>query len=331
MAPDTLIGCKLFSSTCHSPLNFLTSIVRVCLHALADRVIQLPNGLCQFVLQLAPNERVDLSNTFSTWFLEMGDLPSGLGAFMTNTAGSASGAETLVRLFSGTHLESGLLPFFTALREWRREGFLERASITVRRISRDDILCFESFSDGEQMLLGRAALLFLLRKQSDSLLLLDEPETHFNDAWKGNDAPIAPGPPSSTDSWLHPLFRPATEASFIEIAGPPTGASAELRSPDPAEQQRLQNHFDLIKTLGRRWQMEVINYWNLLPSRVKKGGTEGKTALQVVASALTSHADERGRDANSMIRAAVCRAIQSDRAGYRLEIEDSNPPRLIPA
>ena len=46
------------------------------------------------------------------------------------------------------------------------------------------VLCYSNFSDGEQMLLGRMALLFLLRKQDNCLLLLDEPETHFNDAWK---------------------------------------------------------------------------------------------------------------------------------------------------
>jgi len=155
-----------------------------CLHALADRVMQLPNGMCQFVIRLAPNERADFNNVFPTYFKEMADLPSGLGAYLKNTAGSVSGAETLVRLFSGTNLESGLLPFFSALREWRRESFLERATVTVRRISGDDILSLESFSDGEQMLLGRSSLLFLLRNQSDSLLLLDEPETHFNDAWK---------------------------------------------------------------------------------------------------------------------------------------------------
>ena len=155
-----------------------------CLHAMSDRVMQLPNGMCQFVIRLAPNERADFNEVFPTYFKEMADLPSGLGAYLKKTAGAVSGAETLVRLFSGTNLESGLLPFFSTLREWRREGFLESATVTVRRISGDDILSLESFSDGEQMLLGRSALLFLLRNQSDSLLLLDEPETHFNDAWK---------------------------------------------------------------------------------------------------------------------------------------------------
>lgn len=50
----------------------------------------------------------------------------------------------------------------------------------------DDIgvLRYEELSDGEQMVLGRMALFHLLQGQRDALLLLDEPETHFNDKWK---------------------------------------------------------------------------------------------------------------------------------------------------
>ncbi|MFD2013402.1 AAA family ATPase [Acinetobacter vivianii] len=53
-------------------------------------------------------------------------------------------------------------------------------------ISSDDIgvLRYEELSDGEQMVLGRMALFHLLQGQQDALLLLDEPETHFNDKWK---------------------------------------------------------------------------------------------------------------------------------------------------
>lgn len=46
------------------------------------------------------------------------------------------------------------------------------------------VLRYEELSDGEQMVLGRMALFHLLEGQHDSLLLLDEPETHFNDKWK---------------------------------------------------------------------------------------------------------------------------------------------------
>lgn len=46
------------------------------------------------------------------------------------------------------------------------------------------VLRYEELSDGEQMVLGRMALFHLLQGQQDALLLLDEPETHFNDKWK---------------------------------------------------------------------------------------------------------------------------------------------------
>lgn len=46
------------------------------------------------------------------------------------------------------------------------------------------VLRYEELSDGEQMVLGRMALFHLLEGQQDVLLLLDEPETHFNDKWK---------------------------------------------------------------------------------------------------------------------------------------------------
>lgn len=46
------------------------------------------------------------------------------------------------------------------------------------------VLRYEELSDGEQMVLGRMALFHLLDGQQDALLLLDEPETHFNDKWK---------------------------------------------------------------------------------------------------------------------------------------------------
>ena len=46
------------------------------------------------------------------------------------------------------------------------------------------VLRYEELSDGEQMVLGRMALFHLLQNHHDALLLLDEPETHFNDKWK---------------------------------------------------------------------------------------------------------------------------------------------------
>src|SRR4029450_4793829 len=53
-----------------------------------------------------------------------------------------------------------------------------------RKADADDILLFDELSDGEQAYLGRMALFHLLEGESDALLLLDEPEVHFNDNWK---------------------------------------------------------------------------------------------------------------------------------------------------
>lgn len=50
---------------------------------------------------------------------------------------------------------------------------------------RDQLLLFTDLSDGEQAYLTRIALIHLLGKR-ESLFLLDEPETHFNDDWKRN-------------------------------------------------------------------------------------------------------------------------------------------------
>jgi len=45
------------------------------------------------------------------------------------------------------------------------------------------VLLFDWLSDGERAFLGRMALLAMLDMQ-DSLIILDEPEAHFNDYWK---------------------------------------------------------------------------------------------------------------------------------------------------
>ena len=70
---------------------------------------------------------------------------------------------------------------------------MDDATFTIRRVTQmeasdgkldDVVLTWEDLSDGEQMLLGRMSLLLLLSGLDGSLLLLDEPETHFNDSWK---------------------------------------------------------------------------------------------------------------------------------------------------
>jgi len=102
------------------------------------------------------------------------------------------------------------LDVFARLRDWQRTGLLDEMTQTIQRLHRsgpdgraereaddqapnqadaehagDDVLVtYDQLSDGEQMLLGRMGMISLLRGQDGSLLLLDEPETHFNDVWK---------------------------------------------------------------------------------------------------------------------------------------------------
>ena len=90
--------------------------------------------------------------------------------------------EALLALLGG--VEATAFERFERLRELHDYGLIEDIQIGVARSDTADILRFEEFSDGEQMVLGRMALFHLLEKEDDALLLLDEPETHFNDKWK---------------------------------------------------------------------------------------------------------------------------------------------------
>jgi energy-coupling factor transporter ATP-binding protein EcfA2 len=84
---------------------------------------------------------------------------------------------------------------FGALLTWRQYGVLDDIELFIRRVDKPEVesmtsltdsgvLRYSELSDGERMVLGRWALFHLLARQDDALLLLDEPETHFNDSWK---------------------------------------------------------------------------------------------------------------------------------------------------
>lgn len=73
---------------------------------------------------------------------------------------------------------------FSQLRSWQNEGLLDNVQMTIRKRGVHDVLHYNALSDGERMFLGRMALFQLLGGESDALVLLDEPETHFNDVWK---------------------------------------------------------------------------------------------------------------------------------------------------
>ncbi|MEN6413441.1 MAG: AAA family ATPase [Veillonellales bacterium] len=80
--------------------------------------------------------------------------------------------------------ESSPFKAFKRLVDLHRQGLLSDIQIAVRKADVEDILLFDELSDGEREYLGRMALLHLLEEETDVLLLLDEPEVHFNDKWK---------------------------------------------------------------------------------------------------------------------------------------------------
>jgi len=90
--------------------------------------------------------------------------------------------DSLLQFLGGP--ESSPFDSFKTLLDLRRQGLLTDVQIAVRKADLDDILLFDELSDGEQVYLGRMALFHLLQGESDALLLLDEPEVHFNDKWK---------------------------------------------------------------------------------------------------------------------------------------------------
>jgi len=169
------------AARCYWVLALASSVVR---HPLEESLAVVRLGNCPPVAlsSLTGGEKIDPENEISLHYVA------------NPMANAHCGAEALRALFAGEQDdEESLWTLFSTLREWRDCGLLKDVDLTVQRIrkvlaadgnSDDRIHSYDSFSDGERMLLGRVAFLLLLRKQHNTLLLLDEPETHFNDAWK---------------------------------------------------------------------------------------------------------------------------------------------------
>ena len=117
---------------------------------------------------------------------------------------SSTQGEALWALLGGH--EATAFELFTKLVELHQAGLFDDVELRLRRHAKPDetsdsderendigVLRFEELSDGEQMVLSRMALFHLLEGQQDALLLLDEPETHFNDLWKRDIVSVVDG------------------------------------------------------------------------------------------------------------------------------------------
>jgi hypothetical protein len=98
-------------------------------------------------------------------------------------AGLSYQGEALLSLLNN-HGSASAFQRFQLLHDLHRGGLFANLNLCLRKTDAEDLIFFDELSDGEQMVLGRMALFYLLKGQHDALLLLDEPETHFNDKWK---------------------------------------------------------------------------------------------------------------------------------------------------
>ncbi|HZU70493.1 MAG TPA: hypothetical protein VFA09_24690 [Ktedonobacteraceae bacterium] len=76
------------------------------------------------------------------------------------------------------------LAFFEELLAWKRQGGVRRIRLVLKKQGIEDLFTESALSDGEFLYIGRYAVLLMLREVPEILVLLDEPETHFNDRWK---------------------------------------------------------------------------------------------------------------------------------------------------
>lgn len=83
-------------------------------------------------------------------------------------------------------LGGSALSAFRTLYTWHRQGLIDIRDmlLVLRKRGIDNLIQLDALSDGERVFVGRMALFYLLRDEKDALVLLDEPETHFNDFWK---------------------------------------------------------------------------------------------------------------------------------------------------
>jgi ABC-type transport system involved in cytochrome c biogenesis ATPase subunit len=101
------------------------------------------------------------------------------------TGKTQSTLEALIDVFREAESETvTAFDIFKQLYQWQQKGIVREVVLSLRKRGVKDLMLYDWLSDGEQEFIGRMALFHLLEGENDALVLLDEPETHFNDIWK---------------------------------------------------------------------------------------------------------------------------------------------------
>ncbi|RMH93272.1 MAG: hypothetical protein D6681_13720 [Calditrichaeota bacterium] len=185
-----------------------------------------------------------------------------LGKSISDTAGddvSSQGARTTLEALLETLGGEHPTPFtvFRAFHAWWELGLLTDVDLVFRHRLVPDLMRANWLSDGERMFLGRIALFYLLQDMDDALLILDEPETHFNDVWKRQLVDILDR--ALKDQKIEVVISThssiaLTEAFAQEIALLKNGTLGRVTTPtfgsDPSE--IMINVFDAPDSIGER-------------------------------------------------------------------------------
>lgn len=187
------------------------------------------------------------------------------------------------------------LQVFRELLAWQQDRVLSEVGMIFRKRNVDDLLLFDWLSDGERMFLGRMALFHLLKGYDDALLLLDEPETHFNDVWKREIVDIIDesiGEQASevliTTHSSIALTDAFSEEMTVFVKNPETGRvfaePAPVNSFGALPGEILRNVFGSQGTVGKR-AADLLELVLFLAGRA--GAVEGVWAAHDLFGALT--------------------------------------------
>jgi predicted ATPase len=183
----------LFLDVATSTLPPLAALVsdhreRLLAHMLGPVDLDPVRPLLSFSLQIASEWDALLPEYEHRGFRELLEL----AAIVTRVEHTDDGGSHLVAAFDvGETLAGELsrlvgtpLTILETLVAWSRRSVLQRVRLVMRKRDVPEPITDADLSDGELFYMSRYALLLLASETRESLLLLDEPETHFNDNWK---------------------------------------------------------------------------------------------------------------------------------------------------
>lgn len=140
--------------------------------------------------RLTDDQQRDLAGLYEAATAVIADPGAGSGRRLvfdlrapSRVAGYRNTAEALSAAVMGEG-ETRAFEIFGRLYRWQADGWLRDVDLAVKLLGVNDVLLYDWLSDGEKVFLSRMALFHLLHGQAEALMILDEPETHFNDFWK---------------------------------------------------------------------------------------------------------------------------------------------------